>query len=205
MAYVTINCTLNDVLTDATSVVLGSTAGTYGIINLATGAAVVPNNTPVLHYVTGIYKYDVSALASGIQYQVSWQITYGTTAQYATATFSMGTAIQLNDIKTYLRIDSSDTSFDVEIQDLINAAQTDLIEVGINPDVFNKGDPLIKKAVTTYCKANFGYDTDNAPAFANSYEKLKIFLMNNADYLPLVVALDTTTSGYLPFGVAGSL
>lgn len=143
---------------------------------------------------------------TGVQYQVSWQVTYNGSVQYVTSTFSLGTAIQLNDIKTYLRIDATDTSFDVEIEDLINAAQTDLIEVGINPDIFNSGDTLIKKAVTTYCKANFGYDTDNAPAFMSAYERLKIFLMNNADYQPVVVALDNSnTSGYLPFGIAGSL
>ncbi len=205
MSFVTLNCTLNDVLADAASVVLGSANGSYGIINPVTGAIVVPSNTAVLHYVTGIYQYDVSALATGVQYQISWQVSFNASVQYATASFSLGAAIQLNDIKTYLRIDATDTSFDVEIQDLINAAQTDLIAVGINPDVFDSGDPLLKKAVTTYCKANFGYDSDNAPAFMSSYEKLKIFLMNNAAYQPLVVALDTAASGYLPFGAAGSL
>ncbi|MHB1654132.1 MAG: head-tail connector protein [Desulfitobacteriaceae bacterium] len=189
MTYQTLNCTLNDRLADATNVVLGSADGSYGIKNLVNGTPVVLNNTPVIHYNTGIYKYDVSALTPGIQYQVSWQITYPGAVHYATALFTLGTAPQLSDVKTYLRIDSSDTSFDVEIQDMINAAQTDLIEVGVNPDVFNSSDPLIRKAITTYCKANFGYDADNAPAFASSYEKLKIFLMNCADYQPLVVDL----------------
>ena len=205
MAFVTLNCTLNDVLADAASVVLGAANGSYGIINPVTGAIVVPSNTFVLHYVTGIYKYDVSALTAGVEYQVSWQVSYNASVQYATASFSLGTPVQLNDVKAYLRIDGTDTSFDVEVQDLIDAAQTDLMEVGINPDVFDSGDPLIKKAVTTYCKANFGYDSDNAPAFMASYEKLKIFLMNNTAYQPLVVVLDTAPAGYLPFGVAGSL
>ncbi|SPF45314.1 hypothetical protein SBF1_3250001 [Candidatus Desulfosporosinus infrequens] len=43
-------------------------------------------------------------------------------------------------------------------------------------------DSIIKKAITTYCKANFGYDTDNAEAFADSYEKIKIYLMNSSTY-----------------------
>ena len=89
----------------------------------------------------------------------------------------------IDDVRTYLRIDVTDTSYDVEIQDLINAVQADLIAVGINPDwVNNATDPLIKKAITTYCKAHFGYDTDSAEKFVSSYEKLKIFLMNNASY-----------------------
>jgi len=89
----------------------------------------------------------------------------------------------LDDIRSYLRIDSSDTSFDVEIQDLMGAVQTELIDVGVDPTLVGIAtDPLIKKAITTYCKANFGYDTDNAEAFANSYEKLKIYLMNSSTY-----------------------
>ena len=89
----------------------------------------------------------------------------------------------IDDVRSYLRIDASDTSFDVEIQDLINAVQTELTDVGVNPAfVSSATDPLIKKAITTFCKANFGYDTDNAEAFASSYEKLKIYLMNSSTY-----------------------
>jgi hypothetical protein len=89
----------------------------------------------------------------------------------------------LDDVRSYLRIDASDTSFDVEIQDLVGAVQTELIDVGVDPTLVGTAtDPLIKKAITTYCKANFGYDTDNAEAFASSYEKLKIYLMNSSTY-----------------------
>ena len=89
----------------------------------------------------------------------------------------------IDDVRSYLRIDASDTSFDVEIQDLIGAVQTELIDVGVNPTLVNVAtDTLIKKAITTYCKANFGYDTDNAEAFASSYEKIKIYLMNSGTY-----------------------
>lgn len=89
----------------------------------------------------------------------------------------------MDDLKTYLRIDASDTTFDVEIQDLINSVQAELIDLGVNPTLVGFAtDPLIKRAITTYCKANFGYDTDNAEAFASSYEKIKIYLMNSGTY-----------------------
>ncbi len=89
----------------------------------------------------------------------------------------------IDDVRSYLRIDASDTSFDVEIQDLIGAVQTELIDVGVDPTLVGSAtDSLIKKAITTYSKANFGYDTDNAEAFASSYEKLKIYLMNSSTY-----------------------
>ena len=94
----------------------------------------------------------------------------------------------LDDVRSYLRIDASDTSFDVEIQDLINAVQAELTDVGIDPTLVSSAtDPLIKKAITTYCKANFGYDTDNAEAFQSAYEILKVYLMNSATYQAVVV------------------
>lgn len=89
----------------------------------------------------------------------------------------------IDDIKAYLRIDAADISFDGEIQDLIDAAQAELTDVGVDPSLVSAAtDPLIKKAITTYCKANFGYDTDNAEAFHSAYEKLKIYLMNSGTY-----------------------
>ncbi|MDR3543082.1 MAG: DNA-packaging protein [Desulfosporosinus sp.] len=89
----------------------------------------------------------------------------------------------IDDVRSYLRIDASDTSFDVEIQDLMSAVQAELIDVGVDPTLVSTAtDPIIKKAITTYCKANFGYDTDNAEAFASSYEKIKIYLMNSSTY-----------------------
>ena len=89
----------------------------------------------------------------------------------------------LDDIREYLRIDATDTSFDREIQDLIDAAQTDLISVGINQTlVMDVTDALVKKAIVVYCKAGFGYDTDNATAFEESYDKIKTKLMNTHTY-----------------------
>ncbi|KLU65722.1 hypothetical protein DEAC_c23520 [Desulfosporosinus acididurans] len=89
----------------------------------------------------------------------------------------------LDDVRSYLRIDATDTSFDGEIEDLISAVQSELTDLGINPALVSSAtDPLIKKAITTYCKANFGYDTDNAEAFQSAYEKLKIYLMNSGTY-----------------------
>jgi hypothetical protein len=89
----------------------------------------------------------------------------------------------IDDVRSYLRIDATDTSFDGEIQDLISAVQTELTDLGINPNLVSSAtDPLIKKAITTYCKANFGYDTDNAEDFTSAYEKIKIYLMNSGTY-----------------------
>jgi hypothetical protein len=89
----------------------------------------------------------------------------------------------IDDVRLYLRIDATDTSFDVEIQDLISAVQAELVDVGVDPTLVGSAtDPLIKKAITTYCKANFGYDPDMSQAFQSAYEKIKIYLMNSSTY-----------------------
>jgi len=93
-----------------------------------------------------------------------------------------------DEVKKYLRIDASDTGFDGEIQDLIDAAQMDLIEVGVDTLIVHAVsiDPLIKRAIVTYAKANFGYESDSADQLNESYLKIKIFLMNNPDYMAVV-------------------
>lgn len=55
------------------------------------------------------------------------------------------------------------TGFDDEITDLINAALKDMGLAGITED--DVTDPLVRKAVITYCRLNFGQPDD--------YDKLK--------------------------------
>lgn len=87
----------------------------------------------------------------------------------------------LNDVKLSLRIINN--HFDGEIQDLIDAARMDLKQSGVSHDKANSDDDaLIKRAITTYCKANFGYDNPDADRFAKSYEMLKQHLSLAGDY-----------------------
>lgn len=83
----------------------------------------------------------------------------------------------LEDVKKALRITA--TNFDDEIQDLIDAGESDLRLAGI---FFTEIDPLIKRAVITYCKANFGFDNPEADRFQNSYVMLKQHLSLAGDY-----------------------
>ncbi len=84
----------------------------------------------------------------------------------------------LNKVKLSLRI--SGDMFDSEIQDLIEAALTDLKISGVvNTE---ETDPLILRAVITYCKANFGYDNNEAERFQKSYDMLKQHLSLAGDY-----------------------
>jgi len=62
----------------------------------------------------------------------------------------------LEDIKDSLRVSGDDLN--LEILDLIEAAKADLILSGVLESKVIDTDPLIKRAVTVYCKANFGYE-----------------------------------------------
>lgn len=85
------------------------------------------------------------------------------------------------DIKLTLRI--SHNALDPEILDLIEAARHDLMLSGVSSLKANDDtDPLIKRAVTTYVKANFGFDNPDADRLNKAYEMLKQHLSLAEDY-----------------------
>lgn len=87
----------------------------------------------------------------------------------------------LNDIKNSLRVNGDDLN--MEIQDLIESAKADLILSGVHKDKVADDDPLIKRAVTLYCKAYFGYDDPKiAERFEQSYISLKHHLTLSSEY-----------------------
>ncbi|MBD0381289.1 head-tail connector protein [Paenibacillus sedimenti] len=89
----------------------------------------------------------------------------------------------LNDIKRVLRISEANTAFDTEITDLIEAARHDLFLSGVLSSKVNSDtDPLIKRAVSVYVKANFGYDNPDADRLRMSYESLKAHLTLSQEY-----------------------
>ncbi|EPR12494.1 head-tail connector protein [Ruminiclostridium papyrosolvens] len=63
----------------------------------------------------------------------------------------------IDDVKLSLRIKTD--AFDDEINPLIEACKIDLKLAGVN--VIEETDPLIKRAVILYAKANFGYSEDS--------------------------------------------
>jgi len=85
----------------------------------------------------------------------------------------------LQDIKDALRVNGDE--LDDEILDLIEAAKADLLLSGVNKDKIVDTDPLIKRAITVYCKAHFGYD-DMGERFEQSYTSLKNHLTLSAEY-----------------------
>lgn len=89
----------------------------------------------------------------------------------------------LDKVKTALRIAVYD--YDEEIQRLISAALTDLGIVDINADLLTETetDPLIERAVITYCKMNFGFlAVDQYNKFKASYDEQKSQLLMSSTY-----------------------
>lgn len=89
----------------------------------------------------------------------------------------------LDSVKKSLRISPSNTAFDEEVADLITAARDDLKLSGVLSDKVNdEEDSLIKRAITIYCKANFGFDNPDADRFQVSYGSLKAHLTLSQEY-----------------------
>jgi len=93
----------------------------------------------------------------------------------------------LNDIKTALRISEGNTAYEGEILDLIAAARADLMLAGILQNKVNDDtDPLIKRAITVYVKANFGWNNPDAEKLQQSYAMIKGHLALSQEYTKVV-------------------
>lgn len=90
----------------------------------------------------------------------------------------------LDDVKGVCRVTS--TAYDNELTDLINAGFADLGITDINPELLcscQDLSPLIKRAVLTYCKLNFGKLEDSVyDRYKASYDEQKAQLLMSSDY-----------------------
>lgn len=75
----------------------------------------------------------------------------------------------LTKVKLALRI--STTAFDTELIDLIDAAEADLAGAGVTH--ISETDPLIIRAVITYCKCHFGDPGTQYDKLKESYDEQK--------------------------------
>lgn len=88
----------------------------------------------------------------------------------------------LDDVKLALRISPTIIAYDDEVQDLIEAAKADLKLSGVDPAKLDESDPLIKRAIVTYCKAHFGFDNPDADRLERAYDMLKAHLTLSQEY-----------------------
>ena len=89
----------------------------------------------------------------------------------------------IDDVKLSLRISSTD--LDIEVQDLIDTAKAEMTLTGIDVVRKTDADPLIKRAIITYCKANFDTETQESDRLLKAYQSLKEHLSFASDYMPL--------------------
>ena len=88
----------------------------------------------------------------------------------------------LSDIR--LRVRSSVDKLDGELKDLILAARADLVRGGVLPArAADEDDPLVKQAISTYVKAEFGLDNDDADKYRASFRSQKIALSMASEYI----------------------
>ena len=67
-----------------------------------------------------------------------------------------------------------------EVTPLIKAAIKELKLAGVK--TVDESDPLIIRAVQTYCKANFGYDNPDSEKLTQAFESLKSKLTQAGEY-----------------------
>lgn len=88
----------------------------------------------------------------------------------------------LDDAKTACRVASS--AFDTEINDLISSALLDLGITDIQASllVSENPTPLIKQAVLTYVKMNFGFQNEQYARYKSAYDEQKAQLLMSSEY-----------------------
>lgn len=89
----------------------------------------------------------------------------------------------LDDVRVACRV--AVLTFDNELTDLISAAFADMGITDIDPDLLEETgiDPLIKRAVLTYCKMNFGTLEDSVyDRLKASYDEQKSQLLMSRQY-----------------------
>lgn len=89
----------------------------------------------------------------------------------------------LDDVKTACRVTS--TAFDTELNDLISSALLDMGITDIQASllVSDNPTPLIKQAVITFCRMNFGFQSESYyTRLKASYDEQKAQLLMSSEY-----------------------
>ena len=95
-------------------------------------------------------------------------------------------------MRAALRISSTSAKITEEIEDCIGACKADLANDGVK--AIDERDKLIMRAITLYCKAEFGYN-GKAENFRQSYDLLKARLSMSKEYNTAPPMSETDTAG----------
>lgn len=80
----------------------------------------------------------------------------------------------LDKVKLALRV--SNTVFDDEINDLIDAAKIDLDLGGVSNEALLEADALIQRAIIIYAKGNFGMANPDSEKYGEAFENVRMKL-----------------------------
>lgn len=89
-------------------------------------------------------------------------------------------------LKVRQRVRFKTTTLDSEIMDLIDECKADLCLSGVLPEKIIDDDPLILRAVSTYCRAYYETDDDAAKRLQAAYDMLKQHLTLSSDYTVVI-------------------
>lgn len=96
----------------------------------------------------------------------------------------------LDNAKAVVRITNS--AFDTEINDLIEAAKMNLDLAGVLSANIIITDPLIKQYILTYVKAYFGWDNPDSEKLKNSLQMMEARLALAREYVYYIVTFNVT-------------
>lgn len=84
----------------------------------------------------------------------------------------------LKAVKLAMRPAIKTDAYDSELLDLIEAAKTDLYDMGIQG---NEEMPLFRQAIKTYCRLHFG-NPEDPERLQKAYDELKAQMMRSSRY-----------------------
>ena len=100
-------------------------------------------------------------------------------------------------IKQVLRIDTTVTAYDEEVNGLIAECKDDLALSGVLK--ISEDDNLICRAIKIYAKANFGWDNPDAERLDQSYKMLKAYLSTSLEYAYFKVTINAVAQTEVTF------
>jgi hypothetical protein len=192
MAKITIReqFTLNNVLTDVTSIVLSNAAGTIGIKRNDTGAAVVADGTPFVKISTGVYEYEFNEPEDGLLYTVYIEYVYNGDTYRKARLFNSSAQAPADS--------TQNTTIETAIYSILtgNADVAALVFTQVYPNILPQNTAL-PAIVYQQVSGVRDYTSDGADGLVNSRYQLNCFANTYAKAKELFEAVRKAVSGYV--------
>jgi hypothetical protein len=192
MAKITIReqFTLNNVLTDVTSIVLSNAAGTIGIKRNDTGAAVVADGTPFVKISTSVYEYEFNEPEVGLLYTVYIEFVYNGDTYRKTRLFNSSTQAPLDS--------ELNTSIETAIYSILtsNADVAALVFTQVYPNILPQ-KTVLPAIVYQQISGPRVYTSDGPDGLVQARYHFNCFASTYAKTKELFEAVRKAVSGYV--------